>query len=372
MAYSMPTEKRVPRRRHPGFSLVELLVVLVIVTTISGIVLTVIFRMSATQGSISNRTEMHSGVRSATEVLEQEIGQAGRVSTTSLPTAPATLSAAVLGDGLAHTVGVTPAAALANMFIGEVVVVGPDATNPSACPGTATKPCASREAITLTGVDTVGNTITAIFNDPHAAGSPLQVQGVFPSGIVPPGGNNITAVTSTAPYPVGVVALTGTDAAPGTGSDGYHLKLYGDINGDGNLSFVEYDCITGTQAAPGNLYRKVLAWNAASKPTVDATMVLLPNIIAWPTATPVPCFSYQTQIVGNDTYVTDVAVTLTVQTQGKDPQRKVFDLETKALLNVSPRNVFEGWQIASLPANTSTRIQPMPKEVVNLLPYVAP
>lgn len=370
MLHSGIAEKWAAGDRRRGFSLLELLIVVAILVTISAIILTVMFRMSTTQGSVANRTEMHSGVRSATEVLEQEIGQAGRTALPTSPTAPATLSGAVPSSGAPQTVGITPSSAVGYMFIGEVLVVGPDST--IACPGTATAPCAPRETITLTGVDATGGTITAIFNDPHASGSPVIAQGVFPSGIVPPGGNKIVAVSSTSPYPAGVVTLTGTDTAPGTGSDGYHLKLYGDINGDGKMVFVEYDCVTGTQAAPGNLYRKVLAWNAASKPTVDSTMILLPNLIAWPVASPTPCFSYQLTTVGNDTYVIDVAVTLTVQTQGKDPQRKVFDLETKALLNVSPRNVFEGWQIASLPANLSTKIQPMPKEIVALLPYVSP
>jgi len=33
-----------------------------------------------TQGTIANRTDMHTSVRSATELLQQEIGQAGKVS----------------------------------------------------------------------------------------------------------------------------------------------------------------------------------------------------------------------------------------------------------------------------------------------------
>ena len=40
--------------------------------------------------------------------------------------------------------------------------------------------------------------------------------------------------------------------------------------------------------------------------------------------------------------------------------------ETKALLNVSPRNVFNVWQLAS--AGVAERIQPMPPTVTALLP----
>ena len=70
--------------------------------------------------------------------------------------------------------------------------------------------------------------------------------------------------------------------------------------------------------------------------------------------------------MGTDTYVVDVSVTLTVQTENKDPQTHQFQTETKALLNVSPRNVFEGWQLAS--QSVANRVQPMPLTVQNLLP----
>ena len=65
-------------------------------------------------------------------------------------------------------------------------------------------------------------------------------------------------------------------------------------------------------------------------------------------------------VVGGIIYVTDVAITLTVQTQLIDPVTKQFQTETKALLNVSPRNVFNAWKIASL--GISERIQPMPPQ----------
>jgi hypothetical protein len=70
-------------------------------------------------------------------------------------------------------------------------------------------------------------------------------------------------------------------------------------------------------------------------------------------------------VAGTD-YVIDVAVTLTAQTQIVDPQTGAFQQETKALLNVSPRNVFEVWNVASL--GITNRVQPMPATVTSLLP----
>jgi hypothetical protein len=91
-----------------------------------------------------------------------------------------------------------------------------------------------------------------------------------------------------------------------------------------------------------------------------------------------PCFTYQTVGLSIDhdsnsttpnvmTYfVTDVAITLTVQTQLIDTVTKQFQTETKALLNVSPRNVFNAWTVASL--GLTERIQITPPSVINLLP----
>src|SRR5579863_8497564 len=62
-----------------GFSLAELLIATTVMLIISGIVTSALLQMSNSQRTIWNRTEMHSGIRSATELLQQEIGQAGLV-----------------------------------------------------------------------------------------------------------------------------------------------------------------------------------------------------------------------------------------------------------------------------------------------------
>ena len=108
---------------------------------------------------------------------------------------------------------------------------------------------------------------------------------------------------------------------------------------------------------------------AASKPAIDNTMILLNNVLTNPVdvnGNAVPCFNYQVQQLGSGYVVTDVAVTLTVQTQVKNSQTQQFQPETKALLNVSPRNVFEVWDTAKLA--DPTRAQAMPASVTNLLP----
>src|SRR5258707_10766036 len=67
------------RKRQVGFSLLETLVALAVLLVVGGIVMTGMVQLMKTQSTIANRTEMHTSVRSATELLQQEIGQAGDV-----------------------------------------------------------------------------------------------------------------------------------------------------------------------------------------------------------------------------------------------------------------------------------------------------
>ncbi len=104
---------------------------------------------------------------------------------------------------------------------------------------------------------------------------------------------------------------------------------------------------------------------AASKPALTPANILVPNVLPNPDGT--PCFTYQQKSVpGNGTFVLNVAVTMTVQTEQRDPKTREYQTETKALLNVSPRNVFQAWQAAS--GSVTNRVQPMPSSVTALLP----
>jgi len=63
-----------------GFTLIELMVALLVLMVVSGAVLRGVMDMSTLHNTIMNRTDMHAGVRNATQLLSQEVGQAGRVS----------------------------------------------------------------------------------------------------------------------------------------------------------------------------------------------------------------------------------------------------------------------------------------------------
>lgn len=304
-------------RNERGFSLVELLVAMLIMLLISGAATTALLKMTSSQATLWNRTQMHSGIRGATEVLQQEVGQAGAA---ALPSA-VTLSANVsLGSN--RTVNVSSAS---GMFVGEYLTIDAGA---------------SQETVQLTAVNNTStpNTVTADFGKDHNNGVTVAVFGSFQAGVVPPSTTN--------------------------GSTGSVLKLFGDINGDGNMVYVEYSCDT----TAGNLYRNSMPFDqTTAKTAATASQILLSNVIVNPGTPTPPCFTYQTTTVAGVDFVTNVAVTLTVQTQQIDPVTKTYQTETKALLNVAPRNVVNACNLAALQQMTS-RIQPTPATITNLLP----
>jgi hypothetical protein len=287
-------------------------------------------QMTNAQRTIANRTEMHSGVRGATELLQQEIGQAGRISV------PAAISLAAVAVQNAPTATLS---SVTGLFVGEMIMISGSVP----------------ETLKITAIDAGANQITVVhvasngvltnnLQSTHPVSAAVIPVGGFGSGVVPP-----------AP-PLGTFV---------NGSTGSVLKLYGDVNGDGNLVYVEYVCDTTVNHA---LYRNMMPWTSATKPGLSVANTLLTNIQPNPPTTvggaELPCFQYQMDISGN--YVLDVAVTLTVQTQQVDSVTKKFQRETKALLNISPRNVISTWQAAG---GNQNRVQPMPLNISqNLLP----
>jgi len=312
---------------------------LAVFVLVSSIVMSGLIQMMKTQGTVANRTEMHTSVRSATELLQQEIGQAGRI---SLPAAvlPVTMTGPIVAGPLPQTFNVS---STTNMFPNMLLDV--DAGQ-------------NFEVVTVTAV--AAGSITATFTKSHGTATvPIQVSGAFGTGIVPPTNAGLPCATA------GYTAFPGLAA----GSDCNTLKLYGDVNGDGNVIYVEYTCDNAVN--PGLLYRNEVlnAMNVgAVKPAVNPSMYLLNNLQPNPDGS--GCFNYQIQNASINgvslPFVTDVAVTITVQTQLRDPQTGQFQQETKALLNITPRNVLYVWEAASL--GEVPRAQQMPVNISNLLP----
>jgi type II secretory pathway pseudopilin PulG len=297
-----------------GFTVLELVIAVAIMMVISGLMLQGVVDMTRANQDQSNRSEMHAGIRNATALLQQEVGQAGRL---SFPT-PVTLGTAVGAPG---TMWVTVAPSTTSMFVGMRLLVGQGNTE---------------EIIEVTGIN--GNQIQATFGGLHGTGSRMMPAGGFAAGIVP------------------TTMVNGSTASV--------LKILGDVNGDGTVVYVEYTC----DWAAGQLFRNMMPFTAASKPAVTVEQILMDNLLPNPPdpdGTVPPCFSYQEHTISGITYVVNVAIMTTVRTQDRHPITGQFMVVTKALLNVAPRNVFHSWQTASL--GFPDRIQPLPASVVNLL-----
>ena len=329
-----------------GFSLIELLIAMGLLLAVSSIVTSALMQMTKSQTTIWNRTEMHSGIRGATELLQQEVGQAGRV---SMPGTTAQPGVMVLSQAVNDVGGAAPAAMTtcdpgtpttnaSSVNVNTTTGVFAAAGLPAAYELFTTLDGNRQELVKVASVNSA-TSIAACFLKQHDIGTVLMPLGAFATGIVPP---------------TGIV----------NGSSATVLKLYGDINGDGNMVYIEYTCDTVAH----NLYRNVMAYNAGSKPAVTNSEILLSNIINNPGGT--PCFTYQTTTYSAQgtlfTFVLDVAVTLTVETEQIDPVTRVKQTETKALLNVSPRNVFTAWEMVGL--GYTDHIQSTPVSVTALLP----
>jgi prepilin-type N-terminal cleavage/methylation domain-containing protein len=215
-----------------------------------------------------------------------------------LNTPPVQLSQAVIQGPNPQAVNVT---STAGMFVGEKLLVDP---------GTAP------EVVVVTALGT--NAVTARFSQPHTNAAPVIASGVFPQGILS---------TSTATQ----------------------LQLLGDINADGTLMYARYDC----DVVAGTLSRSITPITAAAS---NPPVVLVENLLPNPGGT--PCFTYTSSIVGGFTFVTTVGITMTVQTAYRDPQTGGFDTLTKSFMNLSPRNIRSGLEMANL--SLTDRLQPTP------------
>lgn len=336
-------------KSQKGFSMLELLVAVAILLIVAGTVIMGMMRVTWSQSTIMNRTQVHASVRNATELMQQEIGQAGRVVGSPGLNLPNAIAAGASG---AVTITSTSGIATDGLYVGEQLVIDPSSTD--------------EETVTITAV-TPGSpgTVTATFANAHVANTPVLVMGGFASGIVPPSTSSMLVYSGT--------GTSNTTLTTDKASDGYNLKLYGDLNGDGNMYYVTYKCVPN-DAGTGTLYRYV-SNNLSTTATMGTGILLLDNLLKNPpSSSPAPCFSYTTKdlpvtINGGQvkqTFVTNVAVTLTVQTQNKDVQTGKWQQETKALLNIAPRNVFDAWLLAGT-ASGYTRAQPMPDVVLSSL-----
>lgn len=268
----------------------------VVMLLVSGASLSMLTAYQKRSASTVLETNLQAGLRSAADLLAQEISQAGLLSFT-----PTTLTAGITGSAASQSVGV---ASVSGMFVGEKLQIDR---------GT------QQEVVSITAIGT--SSITGVFTQSHGAGAMVNAVGVFPQGI-------LSSSTST------------------------QLRLFGDINADGTMVYVRYDC----SATSGTLSRSITPITASSS---SPGVILVDKVIA--NSGGVPCFRYVSTTVGGSTFVTSVSVTLTARSAQADPQTGGAITETKSFLGLASRNVVLGVAFAN--AGLTSRLQPTPPGV---------
>jgi prepilin-type N-terminal cleavage/methylation domain-containing protein len=286
------------RIEHDGFSMLELLVSLTVLLVVAGIALSALNSAQHIYTSQQSQVDMHAGLRSAFELMTQEIGQAGALSSDVK-----TLTPTIHGGVAAQNVAISSTAAI---FVGEKLTVDTGS---------------SQELVNVTSIGS--NQITAVFTKDHSAGALVVARGVFPQGV-------LSSSTATS------------------------LKLVGDVNADGLLDYVQYDCDT----TAGTLTRSITTV-APGVTTRNPSQILLTNLIANPGGT--PCFQYASAVSASGyTFVPSVGVSLSVQTAQRDPQTGAFVTMTKSFSNLSSRNILAGLTMAQATPAMTNRLQATP------------
>jgi prepilin-type N-terminal cleavage/methylation domain-containing protein len=304
-----------------GFTLLELMLAIAILLAISGAAVSFLMGFQNYYTSTALKADLHSGMRGATELLQQEISQAGLLTlgpncSSTVVTGCPTLTANVTGSTTAQTVAVS---STAGMFLAQT-------GSPQVGEWLRIDTGAVQETVTVTAIPS-STTFTAVFANNHSSGAVVQAVGMFPQGIV--------------------------DAV----SSGSQLSMFGDMNGDGNLYFVQYQC---NVASSGQLTRSITPLTATAKNTA---VILLDNLLSTGNPDGSPCFNYPstTQVIVNGTTYTfeaAVGVTLTLQTEEIDPLIQKLGQETNTFLNLAPRNIVAGVALAN--AGNANYLQPNP------------
>jgi hypothetical protein len=284
---------------------------------ISGGMVSAISESEQSFARTETKSDMYENVRGVAELMTQEIGQAGLVSL------PAATIAAVAAGAQTPVVTQSGASSTASLFVGEQVLVDAGSAN--------------EELVKLTAV--TSTTITATFAQSHVAATPINVLGVFASGIVAKGTTD--------------------------GSTDNVLNIFGDINSDGSLVYVRYTCTPGTNAAPGTLTRSATTI-APGVNTLSASQTMLSTVVGGAGAV---CFQYTqpaaVTVSGTAyTFVTNVGFTLSVQATRPDPQTGAYQQMTKSFLNLAPRNVLAAYELATASPQIANRVQATPPNVL--------
>ena len=340
------------KTQEDGFTLLEVMVSILILMIITSVALGAVVFMARRQNTQAARSEMHTQVRDVTALMQQEMSQAGAVPPLAAPAR--TLTTAYLRNADLLPAALVPQPqnvsinSVAGIYTGQYLQVGVGAsaelTHVLGVPGDSA-------GCTVPGL--LPTQVCMVFTLPHAIGDPVQAGGVYVNGIVDTDG------------PTAALGCTNTFTNNGvtTGNtplvaDYYEcntLRMFGDFLGDGSLQLVEYICDPVTTHT---LTRKVVTWTqGATAPAwnsaTTADNIILDNVVYPPAGGTPACFTFTPQNT-NGTYCcffTNVQIRLTTRvidpSLTTNPAAPVYAYETRSLLNVNPRNLVDGYAMAT-------------------------
>jgi prepilin-type N-terminal cleavage/methylation domain-containing protein len=341
-------------RRAEGFSLLEILVSVMILTVLMAAVFQFLrFNQQRYRGD-QLLAERNQGARSALELMTQELQQAGHnpnFTPHKTLTADVTPTGGIVNISVGNTTGI---------FYGNLVEIGSSASDPN------------REVLEVKGDSTHSITATsfpAIITLSHASGQP-----VFSHSL---------------PFPNGILYSA---SAEGTGqtADVNLIQYFGDVEGNGTLRYGEYKltdtgqrsslkCTTGS--GPQDCYilqlsrfitplmTPGLSYNIPANKPPDSFSPLADNILGYPDGAGVflnpdqkPIFRLNYDTFGNltygfTTYVRAVDVDLTLQTVDKDPEVNEFRT-IRMRSHIVPTNINYAWGITLLGGSPELPFKP--------------
>ena len=230
-------------KREEGYSMIELLISLIVLMIISGTVMDGVLRLTRTNQTVANRSEMHAGVRNVTELLQQEVGQAGRI---TIPTG-LTIANAINTASLTTT-GLLLGGVDTTTFYRGLVDVPGHASRGGYRGQRGNGRLDGRELVKQSDHGKLPQAATTWARPSTSTADSLKVW---------------------------------CRPATANGSTDSILKIFGDINGTGNMVYIEYECDINA----GRLYRRSMPITATAKPALTPDQTLLNNIVANPGGT---------------------------------------------------------------------------------------
>ncbi len=311
-----------------GFSLLELLVTMVVLTVIMGAMMEFMSVMQRRYTAQQRVGSVNQTGKTVMELLALDIEQAGYPGTVNTTT-----TAAVTASNSYNTT--VTLASDAGLFRKRAVLVDTGANQETVVIELCTSTSSTSTSCTVGG----SNSITGLFKKSHASGVPVRASAYpYPQGIV-----------NTATYP----------------SNATTLRIMGDLRGNGSLRYIEYRY---TADATGNCQGTLVRSDSDAFATTQQPAATIADNLCNNAATGI--FAYTTDTAaGTYTYFTQIGATLVMRTATSSAQERGAGGTATEVMREQyfvPRNVMYARRLAMdgletlLPAAPSTVLSTLP------------